>query len=145
VSDVETVRRAVVERLHAYAWALDDRDWRALAACFTDDAIADYGASIGIFHGADAIVELCRRVLAPLDASQHVLANHQVTMAGDGAEARCHVVAQHTRAAAAGGANYTLGGTYRATLAHIGDAWRIHRFALDVRWGEGNPAVLERA
>jgi hypothetical protein len=54
-------------------------------------------------------------------------------------------VAQHTRAAARGGANYPIGGTYRATLVRANGGWRIRRFALEVRWSDGNPAVLEGA
>jgi hypothetical protein len=95
-----------------------------------------------VFRGGDAVVTLCRRVLETLDSSQHVLGNHQVALAADRAEARCHVIAQHTRAATPGGANYTIGGTYRATLARTEAGWRIHRFALEIRWTEGNPAVI---
>lgn len=135
-------RQAVVDRLHAYAWALDDRDWPALAACFVEDAEADYGPGLGVHRGGDAVVTLCRRVLDALDSSQHVLGSHQVTFAADRAEARCHVIAQHTRAAMPDGANYTIGGTYRATLVRTATGWRIRRFALEVRWTEGNPAVL---
>ena len=135
-------RQAVVDRLHAYAWALDDRDWPALAACFTADADADYGPTLGVFRGGDAVAALCRRVLDPLDSSQHVLGSQQVALAADRAEARCHVIAQHTRATQPGGANYTIGGTYRASLVRTDTGWRIARFALEVRWTEGNPAVL---
>jgi len=145
MSDPMDDRAAIVERLHAYGWALDDRDWAALASCFTEDAEADYGAAIGVYRGGAAIAALCQRVLEPLDSSQHVITNHHVTLAGDVAEARCHVVAQHTRAAARDGANYTIGGTYRATLVRANGGWRMRRFALEIRWLEGNPTVLEGA
>jgi len=135
---------AVVARLDAYGWSLDDRDWAALAACFTEDGEADYG-DLGVHRGGEAVAALCRRVLAPLDASQHVIAGHQITVTGDVAETRCRVVAQHTRAAAVGGANYTIGGTYRATLARVEGAWRIRRLALEAVWRDGNPRVLEDA
>jgi hypothetical protein len=136
-------RQAVVDRLHAYGWALDDRDWPALAACFAADGEVDYGPGLGQHRGGEAVAALCAGVLTPLDSSQHVITNHQVAIAGDTADARCHVVAQHTRAAAPGGANFTIGGTYRAALVRTADGWLIRRFALEVRWRDGNPAVLE--
>jgi ketosteroid isomerase-like protein len=145
MSDPADDRSAIVERLHTYGWALDDQDWAALASCFTEDAEVDYGAAIGVYRGGAAVAALCQRVLVPLDSSQHVITNHQVTVTGDAAEARCHVVAQHTRAAAGGGANYTIGGTYRVVLVRANGGWRIRRFALEMRWHDGNPAVLEGA
>lgn len=136
-------RQAVVDRLHAYGWALDDRDWPALAACFAPDGEVDYGPELGVHRGGAAVAALCAGVLGPLDSSQHVITNHQVAIAGDTADARCHVVAQHVRAAATGGATFTIGGTYRASLVRTVDGWLIRRFALEMRWREGNPAVLE--
>ncbi len=138
-------REAILDRLHAYGWALDDRDWPALAACFTVDCEVDYGPGLGVHRGGEAVAALCAGVLVRLDSSQHVITNHQVVRAGDAADVRCHVVAQHTRAAAPGGANYTIGGTYRATLVRPAGGWLIRRFALEVRWREGNPRVLEPA
>ena len=142
MSDLANDRSAIVERLHTYGWALDDRDWAALQSCFTEDAEVDYGP-IGVHRGGAAVAVVCQRILVPLDSSQHVITNHQITFAGDVADARCHVVAQHTRAAASGGANYTIGGTYRVTLVRANGGWCICRLALDMRWHEGNPAVVE--
>jgi 3-phenylpropionate/cinnamic acid dioxygenase small subunit len=138
-------RQAIVDRLHAYGWALDDRDWAALGACFTADSEVDYGPALGVHRGGEAVAALCAAVLAPLDSSQHLITNHQIAVAGDTADARCHVVAQHTRAAGHGGANYTIGGTYRVALVRAPGGWLIRRFTLEMRWREGNPAVLERA
>ena len=145
MSDPADDRSAIVERLYTYGWALDDRDWAALASCFTEDGEADYGAVLGVHRGGAAVAALCQRLLVPLDSSQHVITNPHVTLVGDVAEARCHIVAQHTRAAARGGANYTIGGTYRVTLVRANGGWRIRRFALDTRWVDGNPAVVEGA
>jgi 3-phenylpropionate/cinnamic acid dioxygenase small subunit len=138
-------RQAIVDRLHAYGWALDDRDWAAVAGCFAADGEADYGPELGVHRGGEAVAALCATALAPLDSSQHLITNHQIAIAGDTADVRCHVVAQHTRAAGRGGANYTIGGTYRAALVRTGGGWLIRRFALEIRWREGNLAVLERA
>lgn len=135
-------RQAVVDRVSAYGWALDDRDWNALAACFGEDGEADYGAQLGTHVGGAAVAALCRRVLESLDSTQHVITNHEVRLEGDRASARCHVVAQHTRAEAPGGANYTIGASYRVALTRTADGWLIRRLELHVRWQDGNPRVL---
>lgn len=145
MSDASADRWGLVDLLNAYGGALDDRDWDALAACFAADGSADYGPELGVHHGGAAVAALCRGVLASLDATQHVITNHRFDLRGDAAEVRCHVVAQHTRAGASGGENYTLGGSYRLAAVRDGDAWRIRRLVLHVRWREGNPAVLEPA
>ena len=74
-------RDAIHDVLVCYATSLDDRDWDRLAGCFTDDAIADYGA--GIFEGPEAIVGLCRQMLEPLELSQHLLGSFEITVTGE--------------------------------------------------------------
>jgi SnoaL-like domain len=142
VAAVLADRQAVIDRVSAYGWALDDRDWQALAACFGPHGEADYGERLGTHVGGDAVAAFCRRLLDPLDSTQHVISNHQVTLGGERATLRCHVVAQHTRAAAAGGANYLIGASYHVDLVRAGESWQIRRLALQVRWQDGNPGVL---
>ncbi len=115
------------ELLARYANALDDRDWKRLASCFTPDATGDYG-NVGSYEGFAAIEALCRNTLEPLDASQHLVGSIEIELSGDSARARCAFLAQHTRRGCEGGDNYTLGGSYRDELVYTPDGWRIrHR------------------
>ena len=134
-------RLEITELLGRYANALDERDWRRLASCFTDDAVGDYGG-IGHFEGFAAIETLCRNTLEPLDASQHLVGSIEIELSGDGARARCAFQAQHTKRGCEGGDNYVLGGSYRDELVRTLDGWRIRRRELRVSWSEGNPRVL---
>lgn len=134
-------RAEIAELLGRYANALDDRDWKRLASCFTENANGDYGG-IGSYEGFAAIEALCRRTLEPLDASQHLVGSIEIEVSGDDARARCAFQAQHTRRGCEGGDNYTLGGTYRDQLVRTPHGWRIRHRELRVSWQQGNPRVL---
>ena len=92
--------------------------------------------------GYDALEQVCRAALEPLDVSQHLLGNFTVELDGDGAECECYLHAQHVRAGTAGGEQYVVAGTYRDTLRRDADGWLITHRTLDVVWTAGNPAVL---
>ena len=135
-------RTEIVELLHRYATAIDDRDWARLATCFTADAVALYGPVLGRQEGIAAIEKTCRTAIEPLDASQHLVGTHEIELDGDRARARCYVHAQHTRAGMPGGDNFVIGATYFDQLVRTPDGWRIRERELRILWQEGNPRVL---
>lgn len=144
MNDQLTDRQAIIDLTIAYCWALDTHDWEALGRVFTVDATALL-ATPAPLEGLDAIRERVARALTPLDDSQHVVANHQVTIDGDTATCRCYLQAQHVRRAAGdagGGENYLIGGRYEDRMVHTGDGWRIAHRELVMMWREGNPAVM---
>ncbi len=63
-------------------------------------------------EGYDALVDVCRGALEPLDASQHLLGNLTVELDGDGAECECYLHAQHVRRRHGGRRQYVVAGTY---------------------------------
>ena len=89
-----------------------------------------------------AVVDVCRAALGPLDASQHLLGNHHVTIDGDSARSECYVHAQHVRGALAPADKFVVAGTYRDTLARRDGAWKITSRRLQISWTDGNPDVL---
>jgi len=134
-------RAAIVDVCVRYATALDRRQWDLLATCFEADANVEF-EGIGPVVGVDALVATCRAVLEPLDASQHLLGNHVVTIDGDEAHSECYLQAQHVRRGTPGGDNYIIAGTYTDDLRRGADGWRISRRRLSVTWTSGNAAVL---
>lgn len=132
-------QRAIVDHTIAYCWAIDTRDWEALRGIFARDVHAELGRTV--HHDVEGVIERCRTTLDPLDASQHSVSNHQVTVDGDRATCRCYFRAQHVRSSTPGGANYMIGGVYDDRLERVGDGWRITHRVLTVSWTEGNPAV----
>lgn len=135
-------RLAITDLLYRYAAALDDRDWALLATCFTPAAVAIYGGRAGTNEGFPAIEATCRRSLEPLDASQHIVTNPQVTVEGDAARSRCYLQAQHVKRGTEGGDNFTVAGSYLDRLVRTPDGWRIAERRLEVTWVDGNPTVL---
>jgi ketosteroid isomerase-like protein len=130
-------RDAIHDVLVRYATSLDDRDWDRLASCFTEDAVADYGA--GVFEGPEAIVGLCRQMLEPLEISQHLLGSFEITVTGGTASSRCYFHAQHVK----GGSNLIIAGTYADSLRSEDGRWLLQKRRLIVSWREGDPKVLE--
>jgi 3-phenylpropionate/cinnamic acid dioxygenase small subunit len=139
------VDRAEIENLLVrYAAALDGHDWELLATCFTTDARYRFPHA-GDVTGVEAITEVCRASLEPLDGSQHLIGSPHVEVEGDRARSRCSFQAQHVRRGAEGGRNYIVAGTYVDELSRTDAGWRIERRELQRVWTDGNPAVLGRA
>ena len=135
--------REITQLVHRYGTALDDRDWALLRSCFTDDAVTVYEGPVGgEFTGYEAIEQVCRGALEPLDKSQHMIGNVTVELDGDTATAQCYLYAQHVRTGAPGGDLCMLGGRYTDRLARTRDGWRFTRRRLETWWIDGNPAVL---
>lgn len=135
-------RAAIVQLTIDYCWALDTGAWDDLRSVFTPDVVADLGA--GGQHGIDEIIDRVSSALGPLDDSQHMVTNHQVTIdgSGDGATGRCYVQAQHVRDEAEGGSLYTVGGRYEDRFVRTDDGWRIAERHIVVMWTNGNRQVF---
>jgi hypothetical protein len=139
VADQLADRQALVDLTIAYSYALDDRRFDDLDDVFVPDATAELG---WLLEGRDAIKARIRDALVPLDASQHLVATHQVQLDGDRATGRCYLQAQHVRTGADGGELFMVGGRYEDRYVRTADGWRIDHRALVVLWTDGNPAVL---
>lgn len=137
---VELVEReTIVDLTVRYAWALDTRQWADLDDVFVPDATARLPGFLG---SREAIKDRVRRVLEPLDASQHLVSNHQVIFEGERATCRCSLQAQHVRTLSTGSANYLVGGSYFDQLVRTEQGWRIAHRELVIIWTEGDPAVV---
>ena len=66
-------RQEISALLVRHGASLDDRDWVRLRSCFTPDATGDYDPGAPNFEGYEAIEKLCRSMLEPLGASQHLI------------------------------------------------------------------------
>lgn len=133
-------RAAITELTVGYCWAIDSHDWQALRNVFAPGATAELGN--GTEHGVEAIIERISGVLSGIDSSQHIVANHQITLDGDRAACRCYLHAQHVRKAAVRGRNYVVAGRYEDDLVRTAEGWRIAHRRLVVMWTDGNPGVI---
>ena len=135
-------RQAIVDLTVAYTWALDRHEFERLRDVFLPDATARLG---GTEHdGIESIIERISGALGPLDDSQHIISNHDITIAGDRATSRCYLHAQHVRHAAEGSPNFIVAGRYEDDLERTAAGWRIRRRVLTTMWTDGNLAVVGR-
>ena len=133
-------RRAIEDVLVLYAKTLDARDWSAMSDVFLPDATGIYDGQR--YEGLDAIVDLCRRSLEPLTASQHFLGNFAAEIEGDRAQSSCYLHAQHYRIGGRGLSTYVMAGTYRDRLVRTDAGWRIKHRELEITWTDGNSGVF---
>lgn len=131
-------RAEVLEVVARLAAAIDDKDWTAVADCFTPDAEVRFGGRAGHARGGAEAAEILRRTLASLDASQHLLGSAVVRLRGDEAEHIGYVHAQHLRA----GELYAIGARYEDGLRRTPDGWRLSRRAVFRMWKSGDPEVI---
>ncbi len=134
--------KAIIDLTIAYAWALDSRQFDDLAQVFAPDAVGDLAGQH--CEGLEAITARIRTPLSRLDATQHVVTNHQVHILGDRARCRCYLVGQHLKTGTPGGDTFIMAGTYEDELERRAEGWRIIHRTLRIVWTDGNPAVVGR-
>ena len=135
-------QQAIVDVAIAYTWALDTKQFDKLKEVFAPDATADLR---GVHcDGRDAVIARIERPISQLDATQHLVGNHEVHVDGDTATHRCYLQSQHVKRGTLGGENYLIGGVYEDRFARTPDGWRITHRTMTSIWEDGNPAVIGR-
>lgn len=135
-------RLEIIELTHRYCWALDSKDLDLLDTVFLPDATAELRSAP--LEGRDAIRARIRAAATALDATQHTVTNHMVTIDGDRATSRCYLHSQHVREGTEGGDLYVIAGRYEDELVRTPDGWRIAFRRLVGVWTDGNLAVVRR-
>ncbi len=130
-------KQEITEVCYRYAFSLDSGDWAALATCFTPDAVAYYRRRRTRRRGYPAIETRVRSALAPLAASQHLISNVVVTLAGDDAESVCYLQAQHVRPGTDGGDRSSSPAGISIGSCAPPDGWRIAERRLEISLDEG--------
>jgi uncharacterized protein (TIGR02246 family) len=129
----------IVDTVVAYATAIDTRDWALFASLFTPDAVWEYQAGHDTRRGLDDILARVRPSIERLDATQHFVTNHVVTVTADTATHTCYYLAQHLR----DGERFLAAGRYADKLRRCDGGWRIAARVLISTWTDGNPTVVQ--
>ncbi|MGD9598261.1 MAG: nuclear transport factor 2 family protein [Steroidobacteraceae bacterium] len=130
--DLETLvaEREIARAIHAFARAMDARDWGALDAVLVADATADLG--MGPVKGRAAIVAFMRTFLDDCGPTQHLIGNLDVDVDGDRATSRCYVSDTHQGAGAKAHLTFSTLGEYHDDWARLdGRWWLVHRRKLN--------------
>lgn len=129
---------AILRILSVYATALDTLALDRLDEVFTADARLEMGGKVMDLAGYRA---MCDVNLAALDATQHVVTNPEIAVAGDSATCRSYYTAQHAK----NGCDPPLalmGGWVDDRLARTAAGWRIVARTWTSVWFDGNADVL---
>ena len=131
-----------------YATGLDSRDWPLFRSCFTDEIETDFTS---VFGGqprkvsADRWTEAARRSLSGLQATQHMITNHVITVAGDDATCIAYVQARHYLPNDSGDNTQTMFGYYTNRFIRTSAGWKIRACKLTLTWQTGNPQIFTLA
>jgi SnoaL-like domain len=137
MTESAAVRSQVIETYTRMAWHADERDWRALRDVFADEVRLDYTSLQGGERATvsrDQLAESWAGLLGKLQATQHLLTNHLVTVDGDDAVCTAAFQATHLLPNPHGDPIWTLGGTYRFELVRDGSRWRISAVTMTATW-----------
>jgi hypothetical protein len=136
-------RALISEQVIRYALAVDRRDWKMFAACFTDPVHADYsenGLAAADFARGD-LVAIVREAVSGYTATQHLSPNHVIEFDdSDPDRAICHsyMYAQHHDEDSDGGDLFLLRGSYTNHMLRTSDGWRIERLVQHVSWRDNH-------
>ncbi len=131
-------RSAIRDLVHAYAAAVDRKDWARVRECFTPDATCDYTWFAG---DVETVVGHIERGLAPFVGTMHLVGNHLAEVTGDDATAETYTLCHHRHRTADGFADRVVGLRYVDTLVRTGDGWRIRRREVAVDWQRIDPVA----
>jgi len=142
--------RAVHDLVVRMGTLADARDWHALAELFTDPVRADWSGLSGVASAEVRPADLVagwRQALSGLDATHHLIANHEIEIEADGtrAIARAYVHAAHRLALAHGDPAWIIAGRYEHRLVRTDAGWRIAAATFHPTWGAGNQQVMKIA
>jgi 3-phenylpropionate/cinnamic acid dioxygenase small subunit len=140
-------RAAISDVQLRYATGVDTRDWPLLRSCFTDEIETDF-ATAGRDPQrikADDWIELVRRTVSGMEATQHMITNQVITLDGDEATCVAYVQARHHLPNEKGGSDQVMYGYYTNRFVRTAEGWKIRTRKLTVTWNEGNMHIFELA
>lgn len=137
---------AVVDAIHRWCAAIDERDWTSLKALITDFIRIDYSSN-GSVNGdltADEWVNRLR-VLHGFDATLHMVTNIRPSVEGDQAVCSSYVNAMHFLDEGQEELHAFACGTYVHQLARIDGRWRICAATFRLAGRHGGRAAFDAA
>ncbi len=140
VSDRQDVEDAVVRMFVA----TDERDWPTVRSCFANPFVLDMTSMVGgepAVTTPEQVAQAWSKGFEPLDHVHHQIGNMRTEVLGDQANVKCHGVAFHHRAKAAGLKSRVFVGTYEIALARTSSRWLITRLVFHLKFIDGNLAL----
>lgn len=141
LADRVTIADTVID----FAYSIDTRDWPLFLSILAPQVEIVYPDSVGVgTFAATDLAEIAKSFFSRLDATQHVSANHRITIDGTAAVCTSTLLAQHYLASEVENPVQRQIGYYRNELEKT-DRWRITRSEQRAGWMEGNMNVFLHA
>lgn len=140
-------RAAITDVVHAYATAVDRRDWDLFRSLFKDRLFLDFRS----FHPnlyrdmpVDELVGISRKLEA-FDSTQHLMANHSFEIGEERATCIAYTQAGHFLKRDGEDHVCFLFGYYTFEMERSGQGWQVDRYGLTVTAQQGDSRVFEWA
>ena len=137
-----TDRYLIQEVLQRYFFAMDVRDYAALATCFSDDIAFTFNTDRERHvDGRGALVDMIRRGGDGVVTTTHTLSNCRIEVSGDRATSITNAVAHVMQVADGAATILTRGLRYDDELVKAGGRWMIARRRHQPTWQHDMPAT----
>ncbi|MCB5170204.1 nuclear transport factor 2 family protein [Streptomyces bambusae] len=154
---VLTDRAEIAELIDRYVTLLDtqdehgfDEDWTA--SVFTDDCRLEF--PVGNVHGREGLARFHFEKKSRFDRTHHLSANYGITLDGDVALVRAHLLASHIHLGDGPdpGGRFDIGGYSEGEAVRTADGWRLRFWRFNLLWSDGegprpgpSPRTLRRS
>ena len=133
-------REQVIERVVTLFDKIDQRDWEAAGACFTEKVLFNTTLTDGNPEvlPRDRIIEHWKEGLGYLDALHHMVTNFLVQFDGDKARVACYGITYHYLESRNQKNTKMFAGNYHIHLKLLDNQWKIDEFHLKEKFVAGN-------
>jgi hypothetical protein len=135
-------RLEIIELQSIYAWAIDGNAPEEFAQVFTADVDANYAEFVQL-RGLPSVTRWLEAFHAPLDASQHIIANHHLSVGPTSVIMRSYVNVRLVRKGHPGGDLLSSGGRYLDQVVRTDAGWRISAREVRNMWRTGNHGIID--
>jgi hypothetical protein len=137
----------IIATINKFFFGVDERDYAAMRSCLTDKVEFDYSRLFGtkMPPTADELIENVRQNHTGLRATQHLTANHLVSVSGEKAECTVNFQAQHFLPNERGSGLWIVAGRYKFVLSRTSDGWKIRDCTIFPTWTDGNLNIFDLA
>lgn len=127
-------RAQIGDLVIAYAYAVDERDWKAFEALFVPDAKIDYKSAGGVSGSPAEVAAWMPNALSFFTWTMHSVFSHRIEKTGaDTAKGSLHVVARHGLLWEGANEIMDVTGIYRDEYVRTPNGWRFAARREDTR------------
>lgn len=138
----------IIETVNKLFISVDNRDWDAVKAIFSDTVLLDYTSMAG-GHPADLasadIIDSWKSILPGFDKTHHQLGNYIIETDSLVVKVFCYGTATHYLSNESKNNVWTVVGSYDLELQAVSKAWRITKMKFNLKYIDGNGELPKMA